>query len=386
MSTLTDFEQLSIPLPFDLANGHADQECPPEIAEIMNSLGRIWADGRETPARDLESALCRSFGALIGSDALRSLDQGMISPTASNSIDIVGAYMASEGIETLLLEPAFDNLALLFRRRKASIRPLAEAALADALAQRSLEAVFARNPAAKALFIVNPNNPTGYTIGEGSFDYLCRACEAAGVTLIVDNSFRMFRRNLFDDYAVMIRSGVDFIAFEDTGKCWPTLDLKLSLMSSSPRHLAKLQEIYRELYLGPSLFSVALFTAMFERTREAGPKGLFWNLVDTRRAMLREALRNGPLRPVAVQSWSPLPVEWVNVADTGRIDLDICRMLADEGLGVLPGRHFFWSSADRAPVDAFVRISLLKPAADFTGGLAVLRRTFGAHVADRAVA
>ena len=39
---------------------------------------------------------------------------------------------------------------------------------------------------------------------------------------------------LYDDVALLLRSGVSFIAFEDTGKSFPTLDAKASLIYSSP--------------------------------------------------------------------------------------------------------------------------------------------------------
>jgi aspartate/methionine/tyrosine aminotransferase len=372
MTTLTDYEQMSIPLAFDLANGHAYQD----VAQggVLGNLQNVWSLASKAAPGDIERDLRLSFAALIGSPALASLDQSMISPTASNSIDIIGACMASEGAETLLVEPTFDNLALLFARRGAKILPLAERTLMDGIGDGSLAAIFARRPSIRCLFIVNPNNPTGQTLDEAAFRSLCAICESYDITLIIDNSFRMFKRVLYDDYAILLESGVDFIAFEDTGKCWPTMDMKLSMMFSSPRHLSALQAIYRELYLAASPFSVMLFKQLFDDTRRSGIKSYVWDLVDQRRAQLREALQGGPWVPVTSGNWSPMPVEWVSVEKAGKMDLAVCNDMAREGLGILPGRHFFWSTVRTAPIENFVRISLLKPAADFAGGVQILRR------------
>jgi aspartate/methionine/tyrosine aminotransferase len=377
MTTLTDYEQLSMPLAFDLANGHAYQDVPHCYNDILGDLRNIWKAASDALPADIERELRLSFATLIGSAGLKALDQSMISPTASNSIDIVAACMAFEGAETLLVEPTFDNLSLLFMRRGAAVVPLAEDTLIDAIANHSLDSLFARRKSARSLFIVNPNNPTGQTLDEVSFRSLCEACAHNNITLIIDNSFRMFKREMFDDYAILMETGVDFIAFEDTGKCWPTLDLKLSMMFSSIKHLDTLQTIYRELYLAASPFSVALFTELFKRTHRAGIKNVVWDLVDHRRARLREVLRNSQWVPITSTSWSPLPVEWVSVERAGKIDLTICREMAREGLGILPGRHFFWSSVNTTPVKNFVRISLLKPTADFAGGLEILARCIG---------
>jgi aspartate/methionine/tyrosine aminotransferase len=382
MLTLTDYEQRSIRLPFDLANGHAYQEAFPFFEDALGNLKGIWQQATQANPNELEERLRLSFATLIGSRGLKRLNQSMICPTASNSIDIVAAYTAYCGTETLLVEPTFDNLALLFRRRGNRLWPISEDCLAEAISADALDVLFRDCPSVGALFIVNPNNPTGQTLDEASFRALCTGCERNGVTLIVDNSFRMFNRQLFDDYSVMLDSGVSFIAFEDTGKCWPTLDLKLSMMFASSEHLAGLGEFYRELYLGPSPFSVALFREIFEQTHQIGVARLVWDLVDERRMCLREVLQGSTLTPLTAHSWSPLPVEWIRIDQGGTCDVDVCAELARRGLGVLPGRHFFWNSVYTTPIDGFIRVSLLKPADEFANGVRVLRQCIASNTAN----
>lgn len=379
LGSLTDYEQASFLLPYDLANGHAYHELPCQLKQVVADLPSVWNAGSTTRPSELERALQVSFAALIGSQGLMSFDELLISPTASNSIDIIGAYMATMDAETALIEPTFDNLALLFRRRGAAVQALSEGTLTRALSELTLDAVINSMAKIQAIFIVNPNNPTGQTINEVKFRYLCEVCVRRNVILIIDNSFRLFNRAPFDDYAIMRSTGVSFIAFEDTGKCLPTQDLKLSMMISSANHAVRLRELYRELYLGPSPFAMVLFKELFERSRQEGLTNLLWDLVDLRRDRLRNALADTVLVPQTSDCWSPLPVEWIRISDPTKSDIDLCRELSQRGVGILPGRHFFWGSVLRAPVCEYVRVSLLKPARDFEGGLGILKEHLNAE-------
>lgn len=374
MCTLTDYEQMSIPLPYDLANGHAYHELSPFFRDVIDDLQGVWTSGRTTPPAELERALQTSFAQLVGSKGFADCKEVMISPTASNSIDIIGAYMAGLRVQTLLLEPTFDNLALLFSRRRAAIAPLPEAKLTSALQMGILDATLDLFPAAGAIFLVNPNNPTGQTINSAEFRYLAETCKRRNLILILDNSFRVFNRNLFDDYTILHETGVSFIGFEDTGKCWPTQDLKVSMMVCSDDHADALQELYRELYLGPSLFAVALFRQLFENTRRAGLSAVVWNTIDARRDQLRQILSGTSLIPQSSNRWSPLPVEWLKITSPGWNDVEVCRALSAYGVGILPGRNFFWNSVRDNPNTGYVRISLLKPSEEFEGGLRVLQQ------------
>jgi aspartate/methionine/tyrosine aminotransferase len=70
-----------------------------------------------------------------------------------------------------------------------------------------------------ALFVVNPNNPTGHTIDEARLKSLADYCKQTGMILVVDNCFRIFRSGKdYDDLAVLRKSGCSFISIEDTGK------------------------------------------------------------------------------------------------------------------------------------------------------------------------
>lgn len=81
-----------------------------------------------------------------------------IAPTASSSIDIVAAYMASEGVRVGLITPAFDNLNLMMRRRGVDVTPVPEAEFLDL--DRLRERVVRERVG--CVFLVSPNIPTGF--------------------------------------------------------------------------------------------------------------------------------------------------------------------------------------------------------------------------------
>jgi len=206
-------------------------------------------------------------------------------PTASNSIELVAAMLRRRRLPTALVEPTFDNLALLLHRREVSLHAIDERLIFDDTAIDALEQQLVTSGVG-ALFIVSPSNPTGRCLTSGHFSEIAELCMRCGVMLVIDSSFRMYNRDLFDDVALLLRSGVSFIAFEDTGKSFPTLDTKASLIYASPDLASELETLYNEVYLCASGISLLLLSRAFERTHEAGIDNVLWSLVDQRRMQL----------------------------------------------------------------------------------------------------
>ena len=149
-----------------------------------------------------------------------------------NSIELVAAMLRQRRLRTALVA-TFDNLALLLHRREVALHAIDECLIFDEVAIERLEQHLVCSGAG-ALFIVSPSNPTGRCLTKIHFSAIAELCARYGVVLVIDSSFRMYNRDLYDDVALLLRSGVSFIAFEDTGKSFPTLDTKASLIYSSP--------------------------------------------------------------------------------------------------------------------------------------------------------
>lgn len=92
-----------------------------------------------------------------------------------------------------------------------------------------------------ALFLTLPNNPSGKYPSEARFASLMKYCKDHGIIVIADFCFRLFAPlEEWDQYDVMRRSGVKFIAIEETGKTFDAGGQKLAFVIA-PRHAPKEQ-------------------------------------------------------------------------------------------------------------------------------------------------
>ena len=232
-ASLTEFEVQGLSTKFNFADGHAYHGIPWELHPVMNSLLSIWEDSTTKSVPQVEFEFKRALAGLIASPALINHEHFSICPTASNSIDVAGSWLNLQGYRTGLIEPAFDNLFLLLKRRGVQIESIQEDDIADL---ERLEGLI-KSLKLQALVIVSPNNPTGFELSELRFKELCELCARMKVTLVTDRTFRFYSTSPYDDYKYLIESGVKFITIEDTGKTWATQDLKVR----SEEHTSELQ-------------------------------------------------------------------------------------------------------------------------------------------------
>ena len=370
--TLTDYEQIGLSTKANLADGHAYQGLSRSQEDIVTRLGELWAYSEAQLIPESERRYVERYAELIRSDHLPAVSTHMILPTASNSIDLVAAYLKLNHSRVLLTHPTFDNLALILRRRGVDLRPVSEP-------QTTGDDLTSRLADADVLFLVNPNNPTGTNLTEQQFDEIVRACLTQDVTLVIDASFRLFYPQTWDSYRTLRESGVSFIVFEDTGKVFPTQDMKASLLSCSADHREGLREIYNEIYLCVSKFSLAVLGEFFEDARRSGLDRSVHAMVAERRARLRQVLGEDLVDQEARRSH--ISVEWLSTAGTGRCDNVVAAELRERGVGVLPGRGFFWNRGDHDEAGtANVRVSLMKPGSEFERGLEIMADYFAGAV------
>jgi aspartate/methionine/tyrosine aminotransferase len=272
------------------------------------------------------------------------------------------------GMRTGLLEPAFDNLPLMLRRRDIELHPILERDLLDlAELERKIDA-----QQLDALFVILPNNPTGFTLNLSDFQSLCELCERKGVTLIVDKTFRLYAREVFDDYAIMQSSGVEFLVVEDTGKTWPTLDLKVSLLVYKDTIASELRMLYEEIFLCSSNFVLILLTKLIERTAQNGLAQVVHKNAAERLALVGDALVGSSLELIPNRHKTVLPLAWIDCSGSGMSDLEVVAHMKQYSLAVLPGRNFFWNSPEKNT--CFIRVSLMRPTMMFHTGLKALKR------------
>lgn len=370
-SNLTQYEYHALKAEMNLADGHSRQDLDPQFQKIFSNLNQIWREAESTCERKMEIRFRDTYASLIESKLLPKCDNFFISPTASSSIDLVAAFLKEKSATVGLIEPCFDNLALLLKRRGVPLIPVAEQELRDPdqIFKQVNRGVF------NYLFIVNPNNPTGFNLSHNELCVIATRCRQEDITIIIDATFRLYGEDpggAFVDF--LIEEKVSFILIEDTGKSFPTLEQKASMVIADDNKITELRGIYEEVFLCMSNFTLLLLINFFELTRSIGLSHYLHQDVSIRRELTKRSLDCTTLITTADEAQnSLLGVEWLDCSRLCLNDIRVTELLGAAGLAVLPGRHFFWSNAELGYQR--VRISLMKPMHILSKGLDTLART-----------
>lgn len=380
MPTLTSWETQAMKSnELNLADGHAYQEFPSTLSTLINKMPEIWHRASNSSFTQTVDDFRHAWCQVSGTTSL--LENGImrLCPTASNSLDIVAAWCQTRNLTVGLIEPTFDNLALLFRRRKVPLVPIEYFDFLMAAKSGEFKN-FLLKKRFDVLLLVNPNNPTGTDFLPDELYTIASWCKKNNIILIMDNTFRHFRRTPYDDAFIVQQADIDYIFVEDTGKTWPTLDTKVSALFYS-EGIRDLTVIYEEQYLCASKFVTAFMTEILNLTREIGLKKIVWDLVDSRRKLLRAAIEKSSLSIAPESLSSSLPVEWLDCSRIGPSDYVAkqCRELF--GIHILPGDGFYWANSierdyDIATEFSRVRISFCKPESVFNKALNIFQSDY----------
>lgn len=352
--TLTEIESKALESEYGLADGHAYQDLQVGQRQITKSLPEIWKCTTSKVPRDLEREFADLLFRLAGQHSVRNYENFHICPSASCSIDIVGAFLRAKRLKASLLHPTFDNLALLWHRREVPLQPIDERRLVEDPCSRTLN-----SDSRDVVFLVHPNNPTGNVFTLEKLQEIIDWCSAHHKTLVFDHSFRFFGPTNLDLYERLLQSRVSFIGIEDTGKTWPTQDQKASVLIFSKDLQPALTEIYQEIFLGTSPFVLGILMAFVQDTLERGLDACLWSTVRENRTLLRKALEGTILAPHKGSENSTLSVDWLEIKSNRLNDLELTAALERFGIVVLPGRYFYWANHKKGVHS--IRVALLKP-------------------------
>lgn len=365
-NNLTELEVFGLSVKYNLADGHSYISAKSHFEEVLEGLPALWELAVKTPIPAMELIFKNKFAHYFGLNGLVGHRHFSVCPTASNSIDIVGAWARSMAYTIGLVEPTFDNIAQLLRRREVNLEAIPEGMFADLTALEKMVC----DKKLDALFMVNPNNPTGFVVDAMRMSEVIEMCRRHNVVLILDTSFRFCHRSTIDEYALLIDSGVPFIILEDTGKQWPTLDTKASLLSYSEELALGIRNIYEELYLCSSNFSLSVIGGFIDATVAKGGLAYMQSVVEQNLQIAKTALNDSLVTVEGIESDSIMSVLWLNIERTGCTDIELAQYLSTYDVAVLPGRYFYWNSHEACGHN-HIRIALMKSAEKF--GLSVLR-------------
>lgn len=359
--SLTHLERKSLDGPFNLSDGHARLTLDsPTEATLQTLLSIAWEKSSSMSQSVLESRFEAAFVSAIGPGWWSARPQAILATSASAAIDCVGKWMSANGITRVgLIEPAFDNIALILRRLGLNLEPLPEnvSSILETAEAGLIEAVM----------LVLPNNPTGWTLLADEFADLERTCAQMNIPMIIDQSFRAF------DLAETISPRLDeveaaVIVIEDTGKTWPTKELKASFLLSNRESISlELKTILEEITLNVSPLSLAFLTELLIYEGDSGRASR--EAVAKNRNLLAEVFP-GQLASVSV---SPISVAVLNTTRPGSAIADTAYR---SGVAVLPTGQFYWNQQ----VDPFaVRLALFRNELEFAKAIDLLANTLKHH-------
>ncbi len=364
---LTQIEALGLASQHDMANGHASQELAPTQQRIIERLPQIWTQAASQKSRQAELMFKDAFSKLAETPSVASYEHFKICPTASSSIDTVATWLAENQLKTALIEPTFDNLYLILKRRGVELTPLPE----EVLHSGEYKVLFAD---VDALFLVNPNNPTGRVLSRNQFAEIVEWCATNEKVLILDNTFRFFAAQTFDAYQILLDSQVTFLSIEDTGKVWPTQEIKASLLFTSPNIIEAIHIIYDEIFLCHSNFALGILSEFLLDAHARGLDQAVWHDVAVRRQQFRDALDDSILDIHAASVLSTISVEWVVIRNVFENDLTLVDHFKAHNLVLLPGRQFYWSKKGIFAQTNSARFALLKPQSEFLTAVDVINQ------------
>ena len=351
---LTAYEIASLPKVFNLTDGHAFRRWDSAEQQIIDSSPNLFKSTDRRMQPEIERAYVRDFCRL----ARQSWDENafayLMCFTASMAFEIVANYLRLRRLRLTLLEPAFDNLADIFRRHEIPLTPVSD------LVMEAPNDDFERWLAAidtEAICLVTPNNPTGVTLTAENLRRLARFCRINGKLLILDACFRAYlpRNEVYDQYRILAEEDVDCVVVEDTGKTWPTAEIKAPFFAISRRRelFSNLFDMYTDFLLHVSPVGVKLMHEFIRLSIEDDLASVRQPIEDNRRVLTR-CLEGTWLTPTERPFQS---VAWLRI-DYPQTASELKRRLDESGVFVLPGDYFYWSNPSLG--EKYIRVALAR--------------------------
>lgn len=356
----------------NLTDGHARLLLSAEQAEIISRVPEMFAAASRRPFPEIEAEAHTAFLHAIGQRSA-PIGTGRILSCYSSTLatDIV-ARALPVGAQIAVLHPTFDNIADLFRTRGLDLMPLSEEAL--------LAAEWPAPPV-RAIVITHPNNPTGLVTPEEQLRSLAEHAARHGQIVIVDASFRgQVRDAQYDGYAVLDRAGAEWICIEDTGKLWPTHELKIGMLAYSERTTLPIYRAFSESLLSASPVVLQLVAALARDWVEGGYERARTTITQNR-ATVGAMITAAGLR--LADPTSQISVARVELPAGGPKADELYDHLVTRGIHVLPCTPFHW--ADPEEGQRFVRLSLARPPATVQRVARVLAESY-AHLSTCTIA
>lgn len=368
-ATNTEYERLAQAGGINLSDGHA--RTPLDSMQRKKLLGSVEERfvARPDLQVDVERAFLDAFFQLAGQPSASTIEEVYLTFSSSSAIKMAARACREAHLTVLLIEPCFDNIYHLLISEGVDVRSISEPMLREG----DIEGMLNSNT---ALWLVQPNNPTGMLLSASRLTSLMVACATSGATFVCDFAFRMHSPLVdWDQYAILKQLGVAFMCFEDTGKFLSTQDLKAGVTVSSPHFSGVLHRLHDELLLSVSPVHLAVLTSLINDVVDRGSGPTFRDVVERNRDRVHGLVEDTVLEHRA-SSCENVPME-VLTLPPALSALEFWSEARRNGVEVLPGSNYYWSGRE-SPLGEFFRLPLARPEDEVEYACSVIASTLRA--------
>jgi len=370
---ITQHEIEALTYKYNLADAHTHQSQSPTQQEIVRNLPKIWYDSEQKLQSESEQRFIENFFRIQEQHGGLKTNNTLLVYAASIGMVITANYLMKKQMSVSLVEPCFDNLHDILEHMQIKMQPLNEEWLYGA---EKIYSHLEKNVHSDAIFLVDPNNPTGFTLfshGRKAFEELIRFAKDKKKLLIIDFCFATFLlpgKNLevFDVYELLESSGVSYITMEDTGKTWPVQDTKVALIKTSQDIFPEIYNIHTAYLLNVSPFILNLLTE-YMLDSEKDDFASVYNLLERNREIVKKELEGSLLE--FQEPKAKVSVAWLKIKDTNIKSSNLQEVILKAGVYVLPGRYFYWNNPSEG--EHYIRIALARNTDVFEPAIKKLR-------------
>ncbi len=375
---LTQHEIQALKTRYNLADAHTHQRQSPSQDKIVARLPDLWYESENIRQADHEQRFIETFFRLHKQPTAAAMDKTLLSYSASVSTMVAAMYCLQRQMSVALVEPCFDNLVDLLKHMQIPLVPLPE----HYLARSSMIYDNLAKIVTDALYLVDPNNPTGFSLlkdGRRGFEEVVRFCKDHDKLLLIDFCFASFalcdpRHDRFDVYELLEESGVSYAAIEDTGKTWPVQDAKCAMITASEDIREDIYNIHTAVLLNVSPFVLNFLTDYVEDSIQDGFSSIR-DVITENRLAARQALAGTILE--YVEPVVDTSVAWFGVTSSEMSATELQRQLLDEQIYVLPGTYFYWDQPEKG--ERYLRIALARRPEMFAAAMTAMRKVLKRH-------
>ena len=362
MKCLTEYQIPNLNTLHNLSDAHSRQSYKNGLSKIVEDFSLFFKESEGANYEKLLLDCLYSFMDCSSQSKFKNYEF-LASCTASQSMEVVANYLRLKNLNVFLVEPTFDNIPDILKRHKIDLFPLNEKEFKN-IATLKKDKI-------DTIFLTLPNNPTGQILNKEEFNSLVKFCSDNSIILIIDACFRLFdERMLFDWYEIISQYKLNFIIIEDTGKIWPTQDLKVSFIISDDETIKSLARISSDFLLNISPFILKLVIEVSKASKQKDFKD-FRDLLKTNRDYLSEIVSKNNFfeieNPDSRVSVVLLKINF-NISAHELVD-----HLFNKGIGLLPGTPFFWNNSKQG--ENFIRVALARDVEYFKDGIDKLFET-----------